>query len=94
MANNIKEYVVNKVLQNMDETEKLKLELKKANKKIDKMKKLLKSNNICFECVCSKCKRKIPESDSGHSHNTDKIYPTLCYRCFFQVLLEDSEQLT
>jgi len=86
MAKNIQEYVVNKIIENISETEYLKAELDKQNKKINKMKKLLRSNNICFECICSKCDRKIPPDDNSHSHNSHTLYPTLCYRCFFSVL--------
>lgn len=87
---NIQEYVVNKVLENFEERDKeilaLKEELKRKDKQIKKMKAILRENNICYNCICSKCDRKIPNGDNTHSHNTDLNYPTLCYRCFFIVL--------
>jgi len=79
MAKNIEEYVINKVIEYMEESKKKDIEIKK-------MKKLLRDNNICFECVCSKCNKKIDPSNDDHSHNTHEQFPTLCYKCFFSVL--------
>jgi len=87
---NIQEYVVKKVLENLGEKdieiENLKKEIREKDKKIKAMEILLRDNRICFNCICSKCSRKIPQGDNTHSHNTDLEYPTLCYRCFFHVL--------
>lgn len=89
-AKNIQEYVITKILENFEEKDKeieaLKKELKEKDKQIKEMKHLLKDNQICYNCVCSKCERKIPKGDNTHSHNTEPQYPTLCYRCFFHVL--------
>ena len=82
---NIEEYVINKILKNNEEVEHLKKQIKDQDMKIKKMKRLLKDNNICFECVCSRCKKKIRKDDI-HSHEINDIYPILCYICFFQVL--------
>ena len=83
---NIEEYVINKVLEQMEQVEKLKKENEYKDKKIKKMKRLLVDNNICFECVCSRCNRKIKPDSDDHSHNSHVEFPTLCYMCFFKVL--------
>ena len=85
-AKNIQEYVVFKVIEHIDQTVALKQELLEKEKYIQKMKRVLRENNVCFECQCDRCNRKISPGDEGHSHNTHDIYKTLCYRCFFQVL--------
>ena len=82
---NIKEYVVNKIIENSKEIESLKKEIKNKDKKIRKMKNLLDANNICFECICSRCNKKILPDDI-HSHDMNELYPTICYICFFQIL--------
>ena len=82
MSKNIQEYVINKIIEHIDESKK---EIEKRDKKIKNMKRILKDNDICFECICSKCNKKIYDLDT-HSHNAHEDYPTLCYRCFFSVL--------
>tara|TARA_R110002153_G_scaffold251049_1_gene407942 strand:+ start:162 stop:434 length:273 start_codon:yes stop_codon:yes gene_type:complete len=86
IINNIQEYVVFKVIEHIDETGTLKKELLEKEKYIHDMRKVLKANNVCFECICDRCKKKIPSEDEGHSHHAHEIYRTLCYRCFFQLL--------
>ena len=80
---NIQEYVANKVIEHLEEVNR---ELEKKDEKIKKMRKILRDNNICFECVCSKCNKKITPSYDDHSHNSHESFPTLCYKCFFSVL--------
>ena len=82
---NIQEYVVNKILNNAEEIQALQEENKKLEKKIKNMKKIFVDKGICFECVCSKCGKKLVANDE-HSHNSHEHFPTLCYRCFFSVL--------
>ena len=94
---NIQDYVVRKVLENFEERdaeilrlqksiESLKNEIKEKDKKIKRMSIIFKDNSICYECVCSRCRRKIPNGDTLHSHNAHPVYSILCYRCFFNVL--------
>lgn len=87
---NLQEYVVAKIIEyNNDrdkEIENLKNELKKNARSLKKAKAILRSHDICFECMCSRCKRKMSDYDTSHSHNTHPDYPTLCYTCFFILL--------
>lgn len=87
---NIQEYVITKILSHLTEKDeeicKLKLEIVKQNKQIKKMKMILKDNQICYNCICSRCNKKIAESDSLHSHNCYENYQTLCANCFFILL--------
>ena len=79
---NIQEYVSIKVIEHLKEINNV---IEEKDIKIEKMKNLLRDNDICFECICSKCNRKIEPNDD-HSHNTYESFPTLCYKCFFSVL--------
>ena len=87
---NLQEYVVAKIIEYNNERdkeiEKLKDELKRKERSLKKAKAILREHDICFECVCDRCKRKIIEHDTSHSHNAHPDYPTLCYTCFFILL--------
>ena len=87
---NLQEYVVTKIIEYNDEKDKeinlLKIELRKKEKLLKKAKEIFRYHNICFECICSYCKRKISDQDTSHSHNSYPEYPTLCYNCFFILL--------
>ena len=87
---NLQEYVVNKIIEYNNERDKeiaeLKEKLNKTEKLLKKAKSLLRSHDICFECVCDHCKRKMSQYDTSHSHNAHPDYPTLCYTCFFILL--------
>ena len=87
---NIQDYVVKKVIEHIEnrdgEIEALKSQMKKMERRINRMKRIMKEQGLCFECTCANCKRKIPEHDTQHSHNAHPNYETLCYRCFLLLL--------
>ena len=66
---NIKEYIIQKVIEYNNE----------KDKEIEKLKTILRDNNVCFECICSKCNKEI--YDIIHSHNT--LIENCFYNCFY-----------
>jgi hypothetical protein len=80
---NIQEYVYEKVITHLNEKD---IEIEKLKKEIKRTKRILKENGICYQCICSRCKKKIPPRDETHSHNSHPVFETLCQICFYAVL--------